>query len=65
MKVKAYFFETDDGSDDPRAIQGGGGPTETLVRTACNSSWLIRAYIRAYANRYGDTLIVRFGREAF
>ena len=65
MKVKAYIFETYDGSDDPRAIQGGGGASETLVLTACNSAWLIRAYIRAYANRYGDTLTVRFGREAF
>jgi hypothetical protein len=65
MKVKAYLFETDDGSDDPRSIQGGGGASETLVRIARNSAWLIRAYIRAYQNRYGDTLIVRFGRESF
>jgi hypothetical protein len=59
MKVRVNFFETDVGSDDPRAIQGGGGQVELGRGSAYNSAWLIHAYVRAYENRYGDTLIVR------
>jgi hypothetical protein len=50
MKVRVYFFE---------AIQGGGGAVERRCGAAYNSEWLIRAYVRAYENRYGDTLIAR------
>lgn len=59
-KVHACFYEIDEGSDDPRAIQGGGGASERLIGRAHNSRWLIEAYQRAYYNRYGDRLVVRF-----
>jgi len=59
MKVRVKFFEVDTGSDDPRAIHGGGGQVERGRGAAFNSEWLIHAYIRAYENRYGDRLIVR------
>lgn len=59
-KLSAHFFGTDEGSDDPRAIEGGGGPSEKLVGVVRNSRHLIEAYVRAYYNRYGDRLVVRY-----
>lgn len=62
MKVLAQMYEVEEGSDDPRAIQGGGGASEKLVGVVRNSRWLVEAYVRAYYNRYGDRLIVRYFR---
>lgn len=59
MKVRAEFYLAEEGSDDPRAIEGGGGPSEKLVGLVRNSRWLVDAYARGYYNRYGDRLIVR------
>lgn len=56
MKITAQLYETFDGSDDPRAIQGGG---EKLSETRTNSPYLIVAYVKAYENRYGERLLVR------
>ena len=64
MKVTAHIFEAHEVSDDPRAIQATGGASMQLVRIARNSAWLIRAYVRAYENRYDDTLIVSFRGKA-
>lgn len=55
MKITAQVFEHFEGSDDPRAIEGGGGPGSTLIETRTNSEWLIKAYIRAMKNRYDET----------
>lgn len=60
MKIVAHMFECDEGSDDPRAIEGGGGPSEKLVGVVHNSRYLIEAYVRAYYNRYGDHLVIRY-----
>lgn len=59
MKVKAELYEVFEGSDDPRAIQGGGGAGMQLIETRTNSAHLIAAYVRAYYNRYGDRLKTR------
>jgi hypothetical protein len=55
MKVTAYIWEHSEGSDDPRAIEGGGGPGKRCIETRTNSAWLIRAYVRALTNRYNET----------
>lgn len=34
--------------------------SEKMVGVCRNSRWLIEAYVRAYANRYGDQLRVRY-----
>lgn len=59
-KVFACAYEVNEGSDDPRAIQGGGGPSEKLLYRFHNSKYLIEAFERAYYNRYGDKLVVRY-----
>jgi len=55
MKSIAYIWEHYEGSDDPRAIQGGGGPGAIYVETRTNSLWLIKAYCEALGSRYGET----------
>jgi len=64
MKITARFFEEIAGSDDPRAIQGGGGNMWRFVETRTASAWLIEAYAKAYANKYGDVLRVQIVRAA-
>lgn len=59
-KITAQFYEADEGSDDPSAIQGGGGASERLVRTVHVSPYLITKYLIAHCNRYGDMPIARF-----
>jgi hypothetical protein len=54
MKVTAHIYEYLEGSDDPRAIQGGGGPKWRLLETRTASLWLLRAYVRAMGNRYSE-----------
>ena len=54
MKVTAYIMESFEGSDDPRAIQGGGGAGSRVIETKTNSLWLIRAYVRALRNKYDE-----------
>lgn len=59
-RVTAALYETEEGSDDPRAIQGGGGASERLHKIIRGTRRRIDAYRRAYLNRYGDELVVRF-----
>ena len=58
-KVTALIFQATDGSDDPRAIQGGGGAGRRVIETRTASLRLIRAYVRALSNRYGETFTFR------
>ena len=53
MKVTADIYERFEGSDDPRAIQGGGGEGARCIETRINSLWLIKAYVRALNEREG------------
>lgn len=59
-RVTAALYETEEGSDDPRAIQGGGGPSERLYKIIHGSKRRIDAYVKAHLNRYGDELVVRY-----
>lgn len=59
MRIKAQLFETIEGSDDPRVIQGGGGDCWKLTNTIIGTRKRIDTYIKAYYNRYGEKLIVR------
>ena len=59
MKVTAHIFEHFEGSDDSRAIQGGGGAGSRVIETRTNSLWLIRAYVRAMQNRYDEKFSFR------
>jgi hypothetical protein len=53
FKVEVYSFE--EGSDDPRAIEGGGGDRLHLCGTKIfHSSWLLARYKAVMANRYCD-----------
>lgn len=54
-KITARIWEFDAGSDDPRAIQGGGGASETLIKTFRHSEWLICRWVAIYRS-YGDHL---------
>lgn len=53
-KVTVQIFEREDGSDDPRAIQGGGGASERFVEGRTNSLWLIERYIAIIRDRGDD-----------
>jgi len=55
MKVTAYILEYVEGSDDPRAIEGGGGSKWRVADTRTASPWLITAYVRALTNKYDET----------
>ena len=55
MKVTAHIWEHFEGSDDPRAIEGGGGAGKRRVETFTNSLWLIKAYVAIWNDR-GETL---------
>ena len=59
MKITVHIFEHFEGSDDPRAIEGGGGPGARLIETRTNSKWLIEAYILAMKNRYDEVFTYR------
>ena len=54
MKITALIWEHFEGSDDPRAIQGGGGTGSRCIGRHTNSPWLIRAYVAALASKYDD-----------
>jgi hypothetical protein len=54
MKVTAYIYEQIEGSDDARAVQGGGGPMWRLIEKRTASLWLLRAYVKALMNRYDE-----------
>lgn len=58
-KITADIYEHFEGSDDPRAIQGGGGAGSQWIERRTNSEWLIRAYIRAMTNRYDERFTFR------
>lgn len=53
------LYEVEEGSDDPRAIQGGGGASERYLRTIRATPARLAAFLRAYHNRYGDSLVIR------
>lgn len=59
-RITAALYECEEGSDDPRAIQGGGGASERLYKIIRGSRRRIDAYVKAHFNRYGDELLVRF-----
>jgi hypothetical protein len=59
MKITAQIYEHFEGSDDPRAIQGGGGAGSRCIETRRNSRWLIKAYVAAMARRYDETFTFR------
>lgn len=59
MKITVDLYEFEEGSDDPRAIQGGGGDRWRFWKRVTCSAWLVDSMVRAYENRYGDGLIVR------
>jgi hypothetical protein len=54
MKTTAYILEYIEGSDDPRAIEGGGGPKWRVIDKRTASLWLLRAYVKALTNRYDE-----------
>ena len=54
MKTTAYILEYIEGSDDPRAIEGGGGSKWRLIEKRTASLWLLRAYVKALTNRYDE-----------
>lgn len=54
MKTTAYILEYIKGSDDPRAIEGGGGSKWRVADRRTASPWLLRAYVKALANRYNE-----------
>lgn len=58
-KITAHIMEILEGSDDSRAIQGGGGPAERLIETRTNSKWLIAKYVDILNDREPDTYIFR------
>lgn len=53
------LYEREEGSDDLRAIQGGGGASEHFLRYVNGTPARLAAYLTAYFNRYGDSLVVR------
>ena len=52
-KITAYIWEHEDGSDDSRAVQGGGGDSSRLIETRTNSLWLIELYVKILNFREG------------
>lgn len=52
-KVTAHIYESFEGSDDPRAIQGGGGAGSRRIETRTNSLWLIKRYVDILNDREG------------
>lgn len=58
-RVAVALYECEEGSDDPRAIQGGGGASEKFLKVIRGTRQRIDAYCKAYFNRYGDELLVR------
>lgn len=58
-KITVQIFEHFEGSSDLRAIQGGGGAGSKLIETRTNSPWLIKVYLRAMSERYGETFSYR------
>lgn len=54
MKVKAQILMLIEGSDDPRAIQGGGGDVWRVLDTRIVSPWLIKAYVKALNKLYDE-----------
>lgn len=64
MKVTAYILEYVEGSDDPRAIEGGGGSKWRVADTRTASPWLIEAYVRALTNKYDETYKAQIVRAA-
>jgi hypothetical protein len=54
-KVTAIIWEHYEGSDDPRAIEGGGGPGARRLEEFTNSLWLIEAYVRVLNHREPET----------
>ncbi len=54
MKTTAYILEYTEGSDDPRAIEGGGGSKWRVIDKRTASLWLLRAYVKALTNRYDE-----------
>ena len=59
MKITVDIYEHFEGSDDSRAIQGGGGAGAKLIERRTNSAWLIAAYIRGMTNRYEERFSYR------
>lgn len=59
-RITAALYEYEEGSDDPRAIQGGGGASERLYKIIRGTRRRIDAYVKAHYNRYGDELLVRY-----
>lgn len=53
-KITADIYEHEEGSDDSRAIQGGGGPSMRRVDRRTNSRWLIKAYVAVLTAREGS-----------
>ena len=62
MKVVAYIHEYVEGSDDPRAIEGGGGSKWRMIDARTASLWLIKAYVRALTNKYGEQYKIQIVR---
>jgi hypothetical protein len=54
MKTTAYILEYIEGSDDPRAIEGGGGSKWRVIEKRTSSLWVLRAYIDVLTYRYGE-----------
>jgi len=60
LRATAMLFEVEEGSDDPRAIQGGGGRSEKLYKIIRGSKRRIDFYVAAHKNRYDEELLVRY-----
>lgn len=53
-KITVDIYMHEDGSDDPRAIQGGGGRSARRIERRTNSLWVIRAYVAVLTARDGS-----------
>lgn len=58
-KITADIYEHQDGSDDPRSVQGGGGASARRIERRTNSRWLIHAYVTLLTAREGTLFTFR------
>lgn len=63
MKIKAHILEHFEGSDDPRAIQGGGGAGSRVWKTVTNSRYLIERYVALLNKKYDEGMTIQFVGE--
>ncbi len=53
-KVTAIIMQDFEGSDDPRAIEGGGGAGSKIVKRCTCSAWLVNTWIKIASLKYDE-----------